>query len=480
MLLDQTQPLDLPQAEPILDPAMRGLPPRSGDALGVFGISYRSEQFHRLDGLRLSANRRLETLDAIQREIGFGELLYLCTCNRVEFIYRAERALSGPDDPRLLRLLAMLGLPADTAGAFHLHSGEQAIRYAFEVASALDSMVIGEAQVLGQFKRAFQQCQTEGRIGPTLTAVCETAFHVAKEVRNATGLATRKLSLVSLVSDELRCHLSAVPRPTIALLGAGEMIAKVAGLVAPCEDWRPGRLLFVNRTPERAEALARSHGGEALSLQSFLAEPPQIDLLVTATSAGAAVLSREQLAAMIPDSSAAGLLVIDLAVPGDVSRDVLGLEGLRLVGIEDLRHHAEQNRLARQEEIAHARPIVEQAVSRFRSLERERDLAGLAGRLRGALQEAVSPFAGPWPELVVARAHKVVMTKLRQQAPAAVSAELRSALSCPASLDKKAARLLSPAERDALDTWCSEQAARLSDLASSLLEPLQAGSACSA
>src|SRR5262249_7907620 len=153
----------------------------------------------------------------------------------------------------------------------------------------------GEAQILGQFKGAFQRCREEGRIGPILTSVCETAFRVAKEVRNATGLATRKLSLVSLVSEELRSHLDGLERPTIALLGAGEMIAKVACLVAPTERWQPGRLVFVNRTLERAEALAHSHGGEAMSLERFLSERPQVDLLVTATSAGTALLGLDEL-----------------------------------------------------------------------------------------------------------------------------------------------------------------------------------------
>ena len=318
----------------IPSPEMRGLPSRRGEAVGLFGVNYRSEDFHRLSGLRIPQATRLERLDLIQRELGLGELLYLSTCNRVEFVYRAEQPILDSSDPRLTRLLQLLDLPAEAAGSFHIYSGTAAVRYAFEVASALDSMVVGEAQILGQFKRAFQTCRAEGRIGSVLNALCETAFRVAKDVRNATGLATRKLSLVSLVSDELRCHLSVLPRPTIALIGAGEMIAKVACLVSPCKDFHPARLLFVNRTPEHAESLAQSHGGEVMSLQSFLAAPPKVDLLVTATSAGDPLLGHDQLAAMLPDGPA-GLLVVDLAVPGDVDRSAAGLDGLRLVGIED-------------------------------------------------------------------------------------------------------------------------------------------------
>jgi glutamyl-tRNA reductase len=472
MLLEPEHRNDLPQSQAISVPSVRGLPCPCGEALGVLGVSYRAEAFHRLDGLRLPAACRLERLDRIQRELRLGELLYLSTCNRAEFLYRAERPIRDGSDPRLGRLLELLELPPEEAGCFHLHSGEAAVRYTFEVASALDSMVVGEAQILGQFKRAYQQCRDEGRIGPSLTALCDTALRVAKEIRQSTGLATRKLSLISLVAEELRGHLLSLRRPRIALLGAGEMIAKVACLVGPCEGWRPGRLLLINRTAERAEALARSCGGEALGLQRFLAEPQQVDLLVTATSAGVPLLGRAQLAALLPDSPS-GLLVVDLAVPGDVSREAAGLPGLRLVGIEELRRRAEQNRLARQAEISSARPRIERAVARFGELQRERLLSGLAGRLRGALARAVSPFAGPWPELLVERAHKVLMSQMRNGAAEAAGAELRTALACPAGLDRKAARRLSPAEREALEAWSREQAARLSDLAATLLEPLR-------
>jgi glutamyl-tRNA reductase len=468
--------------------------------VGVLGITYRSDAFHRLGALRLGEERRAACLDAVQRLLGLDELLYLATCNRIELLYSAAAPIRRADDPRLGALLSLLGASPALASELHLHTGEAAARHLFRVASALDSMVVGEAQILGQFKRAYGLSREEGRIGTALGPLCEEALRVAREVRRGTGLSSRKLSLLSLVSEEIHAHLDDVSEPAVALVGAGEMIAKVAEQLAELE---PARLLFVNRTLEHAEALAALHGGEAMALHRFLAEPVALDLLVTATTAPVTLIDPGRCARMVPGRGP-GLLLVDLAVPGDVDRACAALPRVELVGIEDLRRRAEKNRAARLAEIELAEPMVERALERYELSNRERLLAELACSVHGALARLLAaapcPIAG-WDERLLHRAHRISMALVRDRVtgcPCASEDELATlvteleaappkgtpdlrlcrSLSDPAALDKKALRLLAPVERLALQSWLAEKAPGLAALVAGTIERLEAPCAC--
>ncbi len=465
-------------------------------SIGVVGISYRSPDFRLARALRLTEHPRREILDALQRELGFCELVHLCTCNRVEIIYSATEPLSGADDPRVERLVERFGLPREVVPSLHFVTDDAAVRYVFEVASALDSMVIGEAQILGQFKRAFEDARDEGRCGHLLQRLFDGAVRVARKVRNETSLGQGKLSLMSLIGDEVRAYLSGVEKPRIALVGAGEMIDKVIGFI---EDghFDTARLIFVNRTFDRAEALAREHGGDPMSLEHFRSDPPTLDLLVTATSAPDPLFDRKHCAALASDrADETRMLAVDLAVPCDVAEDAAELDCIEVVNVESLRGRAEQNRRARRKELQRGRDLVECAVSRFRKEGDEVRLGEIAAALEKALRGSVgsqlpASVSNEWPGLLLRRAHKVGMVHVRRHLTPGLhhsdatklgrttNDEIRAAMSHPEMLGRKAYRRLPRDAQLELEAWFTPEVEKLTAVVSTTLQHVESYRTCS-
>ncbi len=480
----------------VVDDSSLPVPPLSDKLavkLGVVGISFRSSAFERSLGMRLTEESRAEVLDRVQERLGFDELVYVGTCNRIELVYSSEEPLAGASDPRSGELLRLFGCGEEEFGPedLHYYAGREAVRYVFRMAASLDSMVLGEAQILGQMKRAFQVARVEKRVGPRVSSLFDAAARLARKVRRETGLGAGRVSMVSLVAQQVREHLRWVAEPVVALLGAGEIIIKVAALLK--EEGR-GRLLFVNRTLERAEDLARIYGGVARDLRSFLDAPPKLDLLVTGTSAPTALVGKREVASMLPvDKDVTELLIIDLAVPADVERNVADLRGVELVGVEDLRRRADETRDSRQAELGKALELLDKALLEIRKVEREEQLARTAGALSAGLERYVSrpglsEKGESWSGLLVRRAHKVLMTELRgmlggcdcfrpcdrlDQAVEAIGTgavgicrrgDFICALATPKKLHRKAYRSLSDLEKAELDSWFERQVPKVGEL----------------
>jgi glutamyl-tRNA reductase len=337
----------------------------------------------------------------LARLSGFSELVYLGTCNRVEFYYRVD----GPHHQRNLLFHLRSSLADLTDGACRLpaddelyrHRGQGAARHLFRVTAALDSMMVGEAQIMGQAKQAHEQAHEMGLLSGFLDQTFHEAFHLAKRIRSETELARRPVSLVTLVERRLHDHLAVTSTPVL-ILGAGEMAAQALRLIRAADGER--RVLVANRTPERAEALtADDPMAGSLSLDSVLLEPPRVGLVIAATSAETQILSKDHLAAIrtaVPRDEQ--VLVIDLAMPPNVDPDSSAVDGVEIHGIEAMREEADRNRTLRLEEMDRCETMVEHQLTilRRRALDRALSpaartlhtaLTGVAGR---AMQHALS------------------------------------------------------------------------------------------
>ena len=311
--------------------------------------------------------------------------MLISTCNRCELVFAREsgHAPGREDREALARALALD--PRDELGArLFLHTGRAAARHLLRVAASLDSLVLGEDQILAQVRAAFDEARDLGLTGRLLGALFEQALQLGKRVRTRTELARHPVSVVSLGVAFVLEELAGLPAPRIAVIGAGATGAHAVRALAAA-----GRApaFVVNRSPERARALAAEVGARVLALTELRAGVEPIDALVSATSAPAVVLDADalrRLAARTPGGRR--LAAADLALP----RDLEPCDDARVavIDLETLRARAEENRQRRATAAAEAELLVEEQLAQ---LTRERSVEAVAGpysAVAGAAREA--------------------------------------------------------------------------------------------
>lgn len=347
--------------------------------MGLVGASIHEAPLELLSALTIPAEDRVQKLAELASSAGFSELVYLATCNRVEFMFETvdDRPIHVSRN-RILDFFFKGGSKVSFAPEnFYSHSGIEAARHLFTVASALDSLVLGEAQVLGQVKEAWSSACDSKRAGSALLPAFNAAFRCAKRVRRETEIGTHRLSMVSLAAEVIREFGREVPGARVAIVGAGAMTAKLASAAreAGC-----GELLFVNRTVSKLDSLVQEAGGRATDLESFRTSPPAVDAVLTATSSPLAIFGREEAETLLSAGDPnRPFLFLDLAIPRDVADDVAGISNVRLWHLGTLRELAGKNRRERFRAADRAREIVNEEVLRYHGEVVEAVLAPLFG-----------------------------------------------------------------------------------------------------
>jgi len=339
------------------------------DRIGVVGTSYRKAHVDELAAAALPADFEHEQLVELAHLAGFSELVYLGTCNRVEFYFRGEtRIHTNSLLFHLRRSLADLTdgntqLPEEDK--LYVHFGPAAVRHLFRVTSALDSMMVGEAQIAGQAKEAHERAHNINLLGGILDQTFHESFHLAKRIRTETELTRRPVSLVTLVERRLHDHLDNSSAPAL-ILGAGEMASQALRLIRNTDSNR--HVLIANRTPERARELADGDPfTEALFMDATLANPPAVGLVVAATSADEIMLTGvqvESLRSQLDEDEP--LLLVDLAMPPNLDPVARTIPGVDLHGIEEMRQEAETNRKLRLAEMDRCEKMVDHQIETLR------------------------------------------------------------------------------------------------------------------
>src|SRR5438876_5864562 len=306
---------------------------------------------------------RAET-DCILRDSGCAEVLLLATCNRVEVYGASEKRVSTDE---IVRCLARKtdNDPHHYAPPFYRYEDEKCAQHLFRVTSGLDSMVVGETEILGQAKKAYESARASAAAGPYLHRLFQRAFRVAKQVRTRTEITRGSVSVGSVAVDLAQKIFSDLRNCKVLVLGAGETSERtVRALVSR----GVADLRVSNRSRERAEALAFAVNGRAVAFEQWAKQCGEIDILITSTSSDLPLLSREKLAPMLRDRIDRPLFIIDIAVPRDVAPDVNALDGVYLYDIDSLQSIAEQSLATRREQIAAAEQIISEHVAEFGEL----------------------------------------------------------------------------------------------------------------
>lgn len=341
------------------------------ESLGIVGVSIHSQNLNLMEQLTVAPEERASRLAALKLAADLSELVYLATCNRVEFVFTTSGG--APLTEVRNRILDFFfrdnkDVPF-SPDDFSTKSGLEAVRHIFTVASALDSLVVGEAQILGQMKEAFANASDAGLSGEKLSRIFQHAFKVAKKVRTDTDLGKKSVSMISLVTSLIGEVIQTEGDVPVALVGAGEMTNKLAKFLADRHDTK---LLFVNRTVEKAEKLAAQFGGRAMSLETFLAEPPQVRIISSATSSPEPIFTAETARKLIEKNDR--ILFVDLAIPRDVALDKDDKAGVDIYNISDLKQIAEHNRRQRFRDVDKAHEIVTGEVVSYHKAKIEEEL----------------------------------------------------------------------------------------------------------
>jgi glutamyl-tRNA reductase len=352
----------------------------------VVGLSHKSAPIQVREQFVLPAERVPAFLSALIRRPEVGEALLVSTCNRVELVAAAR---TGVPLERVAAechsALSALAPSSAESALYRLHSGA-AVRHLFGVACSLDSLVLGEPQILGQVKDAYEVARHAGTVGAVLHRTLARAIRTAKLVRSQTAIGSGQVSVPSVAADLARRIFGDLAGRVVMLVGSGDM----AETVARALQSSGARLIVVGRNQEKVKALADSVGGEPRLLSDLAATLPEADVVITSTSAPGFVIEREMVARARRSRRGQSQFYIDLAVPRDVEPAVEELDGIFLYNIDDFSRVVSETLVARVRESERALRIIdEEAKSYDRWADAEQakpTIVALRARFRGALR----------------------------------------------------------------------------------------------
>ena len=329
--------------------------------LFVVGISWRTAPVAVREKLAFRDDEVEPTLKAMTAALPVAEAVLISTCNRVE-VYGVGKPGSDPAASVRKFLAEQRGLrPADVADVLYDHQGPEAVRHVFRVASALDSLVLGEAQILGQLKDAYGVSGKAGTSGPVLGRCLERAFGVAKRVRTETAL-SRGAANVSTVAVDLAARVFELRGKSVLVVGAGKMSTLAARhLRAKGAD----HIVVTNRSPEKAERLAAEIDGIAKPWADLPALLAEADVVISSTGAREPVLTKAMFKKVMKARKWRPVVVIDIAVPRDAEPALNDLDGVYLYDIDNLEKVVAANMAERQKAADQAHKIVEHEAGQF-------------------------------------------------------------------------------------------------------------------
>lgn len=322
--------------------------------LWVLGLNHQTAPVSLRERVAFAGAALPQALGALRALPQVSEAALLSTCNRTELYAVAE------DAAPLVHWLATHGEGLDTY--LYRHRDADAVRHLFRVATGLDSMVLGEPQILGQVKQAWALARQHQALGNRLDRLFQQAFTVAKRVRTDTRVGANPVSVASTAVRLAQNAFARLSESTVLLVGAGETIELAARHLVQA---RVGRLLVANRTLSHAQALASRHGGVALPLTELERHLAEADVVFSATAAREPVIACAQVAHALKRRRHKPMMLFDLAVPRDIEAGVAELDDAYLYTVDDLERAVEDNRRSRREAAEEAEALIDLQVARF-------------------------------------------------------------------------------------------------------------------
>jgi glutamyl-tRNA reductase len=334
----------------------------SGELLAL-GVSHKTAPVALRERLALTDDAASAFVRELVATEPISEAVAISTCNRTELYVVADAAVAG--ETAALGALARLGdiRPTELAGsgAYSLRNCDAA-RHLYRVTSGLESMIVGEAEVQGQVRRAYEDALEAGTTGPLTNRMFSAALATGKRVRTETALATGPSSISSVAVELARQVLGDLEGRTVLVLGAGETAELTA---RPLADRGALPVFVASRRHARARALAERHGGRAVGFDALPRELESTDIMVAATASPHAIVGAEELGLVMRAREGRPLLLVDIAVPRDVDPACSAVPGVTLYDIDDMQAVIARNRSVRRAEARKADEIIEEEIQRF-------------------------------------------------------------------------------------------------------------------
>ena len=363
----------------------------------AIGVSYKTAPVEVRERVALPEARAAEFVRDLRGATDIHEAVALSTCNRTE-LYVVVGDPVEAESTALAMLSSQAGIrPTALTPAIYSHRNCDAARHLYRVTAGLDSMIVGEAEIQGQVKRAYDAALAKETVGPLTNRLFTAALATGKRVRRETAIGERGLSLPAVAVALAREQLGALDRREVVIVGTGD----TGELTARALSDSGARTLFVaTRRRDRALALARRYGGSTLSFDELPQALGRVDIVVAATASPHLLLEARELAGVMTQRGARPMLLIDLAVPRDIDSSCAEIPGVSLYDIDDLQAVIARNRKVRQAEARKAEGIVEEEIQQFAawlgSLEVLPTVAALRAHATNIAEQVVRDNAGKW------------------------------------------------------------------------------------
>jgi glutamyl-tRNA reductase len=349
-------------------------------SLYALGMNHQTAPLAMRERVVFHVERLREALTEIKGSFA-REAAILSTCNRTELY------VAGEQPAQLAQWLARYHRlePNELSPYLYTLPSEQAVRHAFRVASGLDSMVLGEPQILGQMKDAARAAESAGTLGTVLHKLFQRSFAVAKEVRSTTRVGAQSVSMAAAAVKLAARIFPSLKDQSVLLIGAGEMIELCATHFAA---QGPARITVANRTLERAERLAHRFSGRAIELRSLAEQLHEYDIVVSCTASSLPILGKGLLERALRARRRRPIFMVDLAVPRDIEQEVAELDDVFLYTVDDLGEIVSKNLDTRRSAVEQAEAIIDTQVGQFMHWMQVRESVPLIRMLRGQAEEA--------------------------------------------------------------------------------------------
>jgi glutamyl-tRNA reductase len=350
----------------------------------VLGLNHRTVPLDLLERVTIDDSRLPKALHDVMSRDHVSEAVVLSTCNRSEVYVVAEKFHPAYADLRTFFSELAFVPPEELADHLYVHDGADAAAHLFSVAAGLDSAVIGEAEILGQVRHAWERAQGEDASGSQLNLLFRHALEVGKRARTETAIGRHVASVSTAAVAMAAERLGPLEGRSILVMGAGEM---GEGMVRALASSGVTDIRVANRTWERAFELATRVDGRAIRLAELDHSLAEVDLLLTGTGASSMLIEHADLARVMASRAGRPLLVVDVAVPRDVDPSAADLPGVTLLDMDDLRAFAEAGQAERRREMATVREMVGEELERYTAVSSAREVAPLVAALREQAEE---------------------------------------------------------------------------------------------
>lgn len=337
--------------------------------LALIGVNHKTAPIALRERIAISREELPEVTRALAAVPGVSECMIVSTCNRVEIL----TALESPSVDVSRFLQNQFGLDSGVLkDHLYEHRDQQAVRHVFRVAASLDSMVVGEPQILGQVKEAFAVARTAGTVGAQLEHLLQSAFAAAKKVRSETEIGSNSVSIASVAVELAKKIFGSLNGRTVFLVGAGKMSELAARHLV---QQGAGAILVTNRTLARARSMAEEFDGHVIPFEQLYEAASDADIVITSTGAPHAIFRKEHGQAFLHRRKNKPMFFIDIAVPRDVDPAMNRLEGIFVYDIDDLQSVAASHMAERAREASGAEALIAAEVERFHQRQRTVNVA---------------------------------------------------------------------------------------------------------